>query len=189
MQQNYEMFCKRQSSWDPLRTGKMCTTGLAIGPCCHFWYQFLDRTFPGKALGVVMKKIVLDQIIFSPINISIFLLTLGYLEGSSIKTVGKELKEKGAQLLKAEWIVWPPAQLVNFLFVPPRFRVLYDNTVSLGFDYYYSYVKFRKGDVDTEVFLILPSHHGFSTCHQLTQQLAVEKHLRVSSKCLSDLDI
>lgn len=41
---------------------------------------------------------------------------------------------------KAEWIVWPTAQVINFWILPSRFRVLYDNTISLGYDVYTSYV-------------------------------------------------
>jgi protein Mpv17 len=52
----------------------------------------------------------------------------------------KELKQKGWRLYVAEWVVWPPAQVINFYLLPTRFRVLYDNTVSLGYDIYTSYV-------------------------------------------------
>lgn len=36
--------------------------------------------------------------------------------------------------------VWPVAQFVQFQFLPHRYRVLYDNTISLGYDVYTSYV-------------------------------------------------
>ena len=41
----------------------------------------------------------------------------------------------------AEWFIWPPAQFVNFYFLPTRFRVIYDNAISLGYDMYTSHVK------------------------------------------------
>ncbi len=41
----------------------------------------------------------------------------------------------------AEWVIWPPAQFVNFWLLPTRFRVLFDNAVSLGYDVYTSHVK------------------------------------------------
>ena len=188
MQQNYEMFCKRQSSWDPVRTRHIYCTGLAIGPCRHFWYQFLDRILPGRTLRIVGKKVLLDQVVFSPVNIGLFLVILGWLEGEQVKTVVKELQEKGGQLLKAEWIIWPPAQLVNFFFLPTKYRVLYDNTVSLGFDYYYSYVKFRKdGDKQKEEHVndILPVGHTFIGI-SCAQQRLLRKHLKDTRKCMND---
>jgi len=47
----------------------------------------------------------------------------------------------GTQLYIAEWFIWPPAQFVNFYFLPTRLRVIYDNTISLGYDMYTSHVK------------------------------------------------
>ena len=190
MQQNYEMFRKRQSSWDPLRTRNICVTGSVVGPTCHYWYMLLDRLLPGRTLKMVGKKIFLDQMIFSPINISIFLVVLGFLEGATLKSVAIDLRDKGLQLLKAEWIIWPPAQFINFLFLPTRYRVLYDNTVSLGFDYYYSYVKFRQGkDCEhKQEKLVVPSHHFGATCLQIQEQNNIKQHFRQSSKCLSEFD-
>ena len=43
--------------------------GLTSGFLCHFWYNFLDRMYPGKGIKIVFKKIISDQIIFSPICI------------------------------------------------------------------------------------------------------------------------
>ena len=67
------------------------------------------------------------------------------------KEITRDFGKKGKDLLVAEWLVWPPAQMINFFLLPTRFRVLFDNTVSLGFDYYYSYVKFKNGDEDSSV--------------------------------------
>ena len=144
LQQNYEKLCKRQICWDFKRSRNVCLTGAVIGPACHFWYKMLDSRLPGRTLAKVAKKVLIDQVFFSPINISLFVGTMAVLEGDSLKQLYEDMKDKGLILLKTEWMVWPPAMALNFYIVPPRFRVLFDNTVSLGFDYYYSYVMFSK---------------------------------------------
>jgi protein Mpv17 len=49
----------------------------------------------------------------------------------------------GCELYVAEWLLWPPAQFVNFYFLPTRYRVAYDNLISLIYDVYTSHVKHK----------------------------------------------
>jgi protein Mpv17 len=69
-----------------------------------------------------------------------FFATLGVMRSESLDETMEEIRHKFIRLYKAEWIVWPTAQVINFWILPSRFRVLYDNTISLGYDVYTSYV-------------------------------------------------
>ncbi|KAK2152531.1 hypothetical protein LSH36_326g05038 [Paralvinella palmiformis] len=144
MQQYYEHLKKHGSGWDQRRSRNICLSGLVIGPICHFWYLYLDKALPGRTLRVVFKKVLADQIIISPLCVASFLFVIAYSEGATKLEMANEFKTKAPALLKAEWLVWPPAQVINFLVLPTRYRVLYDNLISLGFDNYYSYVKYRR---------------------------------------------
>lgn len=141
LQQNYEILQKEREVWDSKRTRDMSLTGVPIGVICHLWYNFLDKRLPGRTIKRVAQKVVIDQILFSPVCISIFFITLGVLEKSKVSTVKAEIIQKGWLLYAAEWMIWPPAQVINFYWLPTRYRVLYDNTISLGYDVYTSYVK------------------------------------------------
>ena len=113
----------------------MAVSGMTVGILCHHWYSYLDSKLPGRTLRIVLQKVILDQLICSPLCISSFFLTLGLLEKSSLEDLKKEVKEKAHRLYIAEWVVWPPAQVINFYFLPTRFRVLYDNTTKQKVNY------------------------------------------------------
>lgn len=129
------------SRWQFYRTRNMAISGMSIGILCHYWYRYLDRKLPGRTIGIVLKKVLVDQLVCSPLCIAIFFMTLAAMENTSWEEFKVEIRDKAHRLYKAEWIVWPPAQIINFYFLPTRFRVLYDNTISLGYDVYTSQVK------------------------------------------------
>ncbi|XP_004537761.1 mpv17-like protein 2 [Ceratitis capitata] len=141
IEQQYEIYRGDIKEWNKRRTTHMAISGMGVGAICHYWYKFLDNRMPGRTIRIVMKKIVLDQLICSPLYISAFFMTMGALEDKSIKETWQEMKEKSWKLYAAEWMVWPPAQFINFYWLPTRYRVFYDNIISLGYDVYTSQVK------------------------------------------------
>jgi len=124
--------------------------GLTSGLLCHYWYIFLDKKIPGNSLGVVGRKVLFDQLVFSPVNLAACLIAAGIIEASTKREIVKDIREKGLHLYMVEWVVWPPAQFFNFYILPTRFRVLYDNVISLGYDMYTSHVKYRDSKLTPE---------------------------------------
>ena len=90
----------------------------------------------------------LIQVLFSPICITACLLVAGRLENQSSSHLLSQTIQVGGRLYLAEWVIWPPAQFVNFYFLPTRFRVLYDNIISLVYDTYTSHIKYQVKIVD-----------------------------------------
>ncbi|XP_061344534.1 uncharacterized protein LOC133290470 [Gastrolobium bilobum] len=101
-----------------------------VGPTLHFWYLYLSKlvTLPG-ASGALLR-LVLDQFLFSPIFIGVFLATLVTLEGGPSQAVPK-LKQEWFSAVLANWQLWIPFQFLNFRFVPQQFQVLAANVIAL----------------------------------------------------------
>lgn len=111
LEQQYELYTKDIEEYSPKRTLHMAISGLTIGVACHYWYRFIDTRIPGRNLTTVLKKVFWDQLICSPIVISVFFITLGILEQTKKEQILTEIKAKAWRLYLAEWTVWPPAQI------------------------------------------------------------------------------
>lgn len=144
IQQSFEIHKQEIYKLDFDRTAHMAFSGFTAGIICHNWYNFLDKIIIGKSIGMVMKKLFLDQCICSPIVILSFFATVAIFEDYPLENFNEEVRDKFWTLYKAEWIVWPPAQIINFYFLPTKYRVIYDNIISLGYDVYTSQVKHNR---------------------------------------------
>lgn len=145
IEQNVELVSKDQETFESKRNFNMSVTGFGSGLLCHTWYKYIDKKIVGSTIGVAMKKMVLDQIFISPLCIANLFFTLALLERTSFKKALEEIYDKAWKMYVAEWVVWPPAQLINFYVIPLKFRVFFDSCISLGYDVYYSYVRHEKG--------------------------------------------
>lgn len=144
LEQHYELHTNQLEKYDIERTGHMSLSGFSAGVISHNWYNFLDKIITGRSFGMVIKKLLLDQFICSPLIILSFFATVAIFEEHPLESFNEEVQDKFLILYKAEWIVWPPAQIINFYFLPTRYRVVYDNTISLGYDIYTSQIKHMK---------------------------------------------
>ena len=87
-----------RASWSTNRTiVQSIAFGGVSGVLCHFWYNHLDKIYSGghREIKVVMKKILCDQIIFSPICIVACLIAACMLNGRDKENMIKEVYHKG----------------------------------------------------------------------------------------------
>ncbi|XP_049808053.1 mpv17-like protein isoform X1 [Schistocerca nitens] len=94
-----------------------------------FWYRWLDRRFVGTAAATVLKKMLLDQFVLTPPLLVAFYVSMSLMERK--KDLFEECRNKLVPTFKTSCLFWMPAQLVNFMWVPPAARVIYVGSCAL----------------------------------------------------------
>ena len=84
IQQRLEMTQSPGRKFDFKRTLRLGAVGLTQGPPHHYWYIYLDKFLPGKSYGVVIKKILADQIFAAPFFAITFIFGAGLMEGNTL---------------------------------------------------------------------------------------------------------
>ncbi|XP_072319969.1 mpv17-like protein [Eucyclogobius newberryi] len=88
-----------------------------------FWMRFLERTFPGASVGMVLRKVVLDQTTAAPVATSVFYTGVSFLEGK--EDITKDWREKFFNTYKTGLMFWPFVQFLNFALVPLYVRTTF----------------------------------------------------------------
>uniref|UniRef100_A0A0E0MJ73 Uncharacterized protein n=1 Tax=Oryza punctata TaxID=4537 RepID=A0A0E0MJ73_ORYPU len=104
-----------------------------VGPTLHVWYLYLSKLVTINGASGAIARLLLDQFIFSPIFIGVFMSLLVTLEGKPSLVVPK-LKQEWLSSVIANWQLWIPFQFLNFYFVPQKFQVLAANFVALAWN-------------------------------------------------------
>ncbi|KAJ4780131.1 Protein Mpv17 [Rhynchospora pubera] len=119
---------------DLRRTFVFTFLGLAlVGPTLHVWYLYLSKLVTIKGASGAIARLCLDQFLFSPVFIGVFMSLLVTLEGKPSHVMPK-LKQEWFSSVIANWQLWIPFQFLNFYFVPQKFQVLAANFVALAWN-------------------------------------------------------
>ncbi|KAI5071020.1 hypothetical protein GOP47_0013271 [Adiantum capillus-veneris] len=134
-----QLMIEKSETIDFTRLGIFTLLGLLlVGPTLHFWYLILSKWLPGPGTLRAVARLILDQFLFSPIFIGVFISALMTLEGHSHDIVPK-LKQDWLNVVFANWKIWIPFQFFNFLLVPQQLQVLAANVIALAWNTYLSF--------------------------------------------------
>ncbi|KAL3655433.1 hypothetical protein CASFOL_001219 [Castilleja foliolosa] len=134
-----QLWIDQVPSLDLKRTFIFTLLGLVlVGPTLHFWYLSLSKLVPTPGASGAIFRLLLDQFLFAPTFIGIFLSTLVTLEGRPSDVIPK-LRQEWFSSVLANWQLWIPFQFFNFRFVPQQFQVLAANFIALVWNVILSY--------------------------------------------------
>ncbi|KAI0521255.1 hypothetical protein F5B22DRAFT_567408 [Xylaria bambusicola] len=123
------------------RLTRFMAYGFAMAPITFKWFAFLSRAFPitkTSAFVPALKRVVVDQLVFAPISVGLFFSVMTVAEGGGRRAVALKLKDMYLPTLKANYIVWPAVQIINFRLMPVQFQLPFVSTIGIAWTAYLS---------------------------------------------------
>ncbi|CAD6506275.1 BgTH12-07202 [Blumeria graminis f. sp. triticale] len=128
-------------SFDFERLSRFMAYGCMMAPIQFKWFKFLSKSFPitkQNGLESALKMMALDQLIFAPAGIATFFTVMTIAEGGGRRAVSTKLRDMYLPTLKANFVVWPLVQMVNFRLMPLQFQLPFVSTISIAWTVYLS---------------------------------------------------
>lgn len=135
--------------YDFMRTARLGSFGFFIhGTTGHYFYGMLDSKLPGTKPVTVATKVLIDQTIWNPIFGLMFFGYLNAVEGKSLNDYVAKIQADLKTAVMGSWAVWVPAHTINFAFIPPAQRLLYINSIQIGYNVFLSFLGNKKVEND-----------------------------------------
>jgi len=123
------------------RLTRFMSYGFIMAPIQHHWFAFLGRTFPltkGIETMNVLRMVAMDQLIFSPCSLAFFFTFMTVTEGGGRRAIRQKFEDVYLPALKANFLVWPAVQFLNFRIMPRPYQIPLVSTVGIFWTAYLS---------------------------------------------------
>lgn len=122
------------------QTGRFALLNVVfVAPALHYWYTWLARAIPGKAILPVSKRVFYDEFVFTPFYVPVLMGLWWGMEGVEPKRIPKMIKEEWLNIMLFDWAVYIPFQFFNFRYVPVKYQVLAINFMGVGWNCFVSW--------------------------------------------------
>lgn len=85
----------------------------------HYFYNWLERAVPEEASFAIVKRLLIERLIYSPLYQAFTLYVISRLEGKDHKTALKDVEALYWTVLTSSWKYLTIIQLLNLSVVPP----------------------------------------------------------------------
>ncbi|KAI1960976.1 hypothetical protein LOZ58_003462 [Ophidiomyces ophidiicola] len=123
------------------RLTRFMAYGFFMAPVQFQWFGFLSRAFPvtkQHATLPAMKRVAMDQLIFAPIGLVCFFTFMTVAEGGGRRAISRKLQDVYIPTLKANFILWPVVQILNFRLMPIQFQIPFVSSIGIAWTAYLS---------------------------------------------------
>jgi len=110
------------------------------GPSGHYFYNWLDSKIEGTKGKAVLSKVIIDQIFWCPIFMTVFFTYLGIVGGDSFSAIGSKIKNDLFTACQGSWKIWPLVHAINFKFISTKHRLVFINGVQIAFNMFLSLI-------------------------------------------------
>ncbi|KAK2783544.1 hypothetical protein FQN52_008947 [Onygenales sp. PD_12] len=128
-------------AFDFERLTRFMAYGFFMAPIQFQWFGFLSRTFPvtkTHATLPALKRVAMDQLMFAPVGLVCFFTFMTVAEGGGRRAIVRKLQDVYTPTLKANFMLWPAVQILNFRIVPIQFQIPFVSTVGIAWTAYLS---------------------------------------------------
>lgn len=105
------------------------------------WFGLLTRLFPLTAKSATVPalyRVAMDQLIFAPFGLCCFFTFMTVAEGGGKKQVVKKFQDIYIPTLRANYVLWPAVQVINFRLMPLRLQIPFVSTIGIAWTAYLS---------------------------------------------------
>ncbi|TQS34511.1 hypothetical protein Golomagni_05102 [Golovinomyces magnicellulatus] len=115
------------ANFDFERLTRFIAYGFLLAPAQFKWFQFLSRTFP-----------VTKQSSLGSVCVATFFTVMTLAEGGGRRAISNKLRDMYIPTLKANYVVWPLVQMINFRLMPIQFQLPFVSTIGIAWTAYLS---------------------------------------------------
>jgi len=136
--------------YDPFRTMRALAIGAGSSIPSYKWFMYLGTHFnyPSQLLSLI-TKVVVNQIVFTPIFNSYFFGMQSILSGRSLSETWDHIARTVPISFVNSCKLWPAVTAINFRFVSAQYRSIFAGFVAIGWQTYLSYLN-RKAEEEEE---------------------------------------